>query len=64
MRDVPANQRGLPRRLLKRESQSWDEAIAWAQVQDWWPRVVNHRGEPYSDNRYYIFVLREEPAKP
>lgn len=62
VREPPARMRGLPRRLLKREGQDWEGAIAWAQAQDWWPLVVNERKEPYNDHRWYIFVLREEPT--
>lgn len=61
VREPPANLRGLPRRLRKREGQDWTEAMDWARGQDWWPLVANERGEPYSDHRYYIFVLKREP---
>jgi len=57
----PANMSGKPRRLHKRFGNSWQGTIDWAKGQNWWPLVMNERGEPYSDQRWFIWVLREEP---
>jgi hypothetical protein len=57
----PANMSGKPRRLKKRFGIGWHEVIAWAQSCAWWPLCINERGEPYSDQRFWIFILREEP---
>lgn len=58
----PEGSEGKPRRLMKRVRQSAAEARAWAETQAWWPLVTNPDGHPYCDNRFYIFILREEPT--
>jgi hypothetical protein len=58
----PPGAKGKPRRLRSRNGETWREADAWARNQDWFPLVVNHHdGQPYSDARYYLWILREEP---
>jgi hypothetical protein len=58
----PPGTNGRPRRLYRRAvGVTAAMAIEWAKAQSWWPLVTNAHGWPYSDQRWYVFVLREEP---
>ena len=58
----PPGTNGKPRKPCRACAGSTGmEAHAWARKQDWWPLVTNHHdGAPYSDHRFYIWILEEE----
>jgi hypothetical protein len=50
--------KGERRLLLRCREHTSEGVIGWAKSKDWWPRVARER--PYSDARWWIWILREE----